>query len=301
MPTHRRDAAARLHAGSDPDVLRAHRRRQAREPRRRRAARARGARGSERARAARDGRAAAAARGDRELSGGSDRGVRDRQQPGGCRRRAAAGCRSRACSTSSATTSSRIRRRSSSGSRRDAKCGCAAPTSSPAPASSRTPPARSIELRCTYDPATRGGDAADGRKVKATLHWVSAAHALDAEVRLYDRLVQERNARTRAGDYRADLNPASLEVSAGCKLEPSVAGAPRRHPLPVRAPRLLLRRSATRRPGALVFNRTVTLKDSWAASRLESVRGPRFAVRGFAGSRSPLVEATSRLDWHQTC
>src|SRR6059036_2138727 len=80
------------------------------------------------------------------------------------------------------------------------------------------------ELRCTYDPATRGGDARDGRKVKATLHWVSAAHALDAEVRLYDRLfnVEEPGADR---DFHADLNPRSLEVIGACKVEPSVATA----------------------------------------------------------------------------
>ena len=73
-----------------------------------------------------------------------------------------------------------------------------------------------VELRCTYDPATRGGDAPDGRKVKATLHWVSAAHALDAEVRLYDRLFTVEIPDD-AGDFRADLNPASLEVVAGAQ------------------------------------------------------------------------------------
>ena len=118
------------------------------------------------------------------------------------------------------------------------------------------------ELRCTYDPATRGGDARDGRKVKATLHWVSAAHALDAEVRLYDRLfnVEEPGADR---DFHADLNPRSLEVIGACKVEPSVATA---------APgnRFQFERMGyfcvdpDARPGALVFNRTVTLKDSWA-------------------------------------
>ena len=95
-----------------------------------------------------------------------------------------------------------------------------------------------IELRCSYDPATRGGDARDGRKVKATLHWVSAAHAVDAEVRLYDRL-QHGGARQGDNDYHADLNPASLEVVADAKVEPSAAAAPR-HRMPVRADRLLL-------------------------------------------------------------
>jgi len=117
-------------------------------------------------------------------------------------------------------------------------------------------------LRCTYDPATRGGDSPDGRKVKATLHWVSAAHALDVEVRLYDRLFTAETPGA-SGDYRADLNPNSLEVRSHCKIEPSVAGA---------APgtRYQFERlgyfcvDADSRPDALVFNRTVTLKDAWA-------------------------------------
>ena len=118
------------------------------------------------------------------------------------------------------------------------------------------------ELRCTYDPATRGGDAPDGRRVKSTLHWVSAAHAIDTEVRLYDRLFSSENPGA-AEDYRADLNPRSLEVLHDCKLEPSVAGA-----LP--GTRYQFERlgyfcvdpdSTPERP---VFNRTVTLKDTWA-------------------------------------
>jgi glutaminyl-tRNA synthetase len=119
-----------------------------------------------------------------------------------------------------------------------------------------------IELRCTYDPETRGGDAPDGRKVKATLHWVSAAHAVDAEVRLYDRLftVEEPG---KVDDYRSVLNPQSLEVIGDAKVEPAAAAA---------APgtRVQFERigyfaadpdGSAARP---VFNRTVTLKDSWA-------------------------------------
>ena len=119
-----------------------------------------------------------------------------------------------------------------------------------------------VELRCTYDPATRGGDAADGRKVKATLHWVSAPHAVDVEVRLYDRLFRSETPDD-AGDYRADLNPASLEVVAGCKIEPSAASAPA-------GTRYQFERlgyfcvDPDSRPGLPVFNRTVSLKDSWA-------------------------------------
>jgi glutaminyl-tRNA synthetase len=119
-----------------------------------------------------------------------------------------------------------------------------------------------VELRATYDPATRGGDAPDGRKVKATLHWVSAAHAVDAEARLYDRLfnVEEPG---RAEDFLTELNPGSLEIVRTAKVEPSAARAPH-------GTRLQFERigyfavdpdSTPERP---VFNRTVTLKDAWA-------------------------------------
>jgi len=127
------------------------------------------------------------------------------------------------------------------------------------------------EVRCTYDPATRGGDAPDGRKVKATLHWVSAAHAFDAEVRLYDRLftVEEPG---KVDDYKSVLNPASLEVVAGAKVEPSAASAPA-------GTRFQFERigyfcvdidSTPERP---VFNRTVTLKDSWTRIEQKTASG----------------------------
>ena len=125
------------------------------------------------------------------------------------------------------------------------------------------------ELRCTYDPATRGGDAPDGRKVKATLHWVSARHAVNAEVRLYDRLFKSEEP-GKTGDHHDDLNPASLEVVADAKVEPSAAAA---------APgtRFQFERlgyfcvDADSAAGRPVFNRTVTLKDSWA--RAEGKQG----------------------------
>jgi glutaminyl-tRNA synthetase len=117
-------------------------------------------------------------------------------------------------------------------------------------------------LRCSYDPATRGGDAPDGRKVKATLHWVSAAHAIDADVRLYDRLFTTETPGS-GGDFRADLNPASLEILRACKLEPGVAGAePGTRYQFERLGYFCVDPDST--PGAIVFNRTVTLKDSWA-------------------------------------
>ena len=118
------------------------------------------------------------------------------------------------------------------------------------------------ELRCAYDPATRGGDAPDGRKVKATLHWVSATHAIEAEVRLYDRLFKSEMPDA-AGDYLSDLNPSSLEVLPHAKLEPSVGDAPvgKRYQFERLGYFCVDRDSA---PGKLVFNRTVTLKDTWA-------------------------------------
>ena len=112
-----------------------------------------------------------------------------------------------------------------------------------------------VELRGTYDPATRGGDAPDGRKVKATLHWVSAAHAVDAEVRLYDRLFTSEDpegaAAKTGADFTSLINPQSLEVLKGCKVEPSLGARRIRRALSVRAAGLLLRRSrfARRRAG----------------------------------------------------
>ena len=124
-----------------------------------------------------------------------------------------------------------------------------------------------VELRGTYDPATRGGDAPDGRKVKATLHWVSAAHAVDAEVRLYDRLFTAEDPDGQAARTDTDvttlLNPGSLEAVPGCKLEPMLGTA-------AAGSRYQFERlgyfavDPDSQPGAPVFNRTVSLKDSWA-------------------------------------
>jgi glutaminyl-tRNA synthetase len=117
-------------------------------------------------------------------------------------------------------------------------------------------------LQCTYDPATRGGDAPDGRKVKATLHWVSVAHAIDAEVRLYDRLFNSESPGAER-DYHEDLNASSLEIVEHAKLEPSVAGAaPGTRYQFERLGYFCVDPDST--GDSLVFNRTVTLKDSWA-------------------------------------
>jgi glutaminyl-tRNA synthetase len=119
-----------------------------------------------------------------------------------------------------------------------------------------------VELRCTYDPATRGGNAPpDGRKVQATLHWVSAADAVDAEVRLYDQLFARPD--PDAGNFAADLNPDSLETLTGCKLEPALAAGS--SPDPVQFERQgYFCRDRDSRPGHPVFNRTVGLRDTWA-------------------------------------
>jgi glutaminyl-tRNA synthetase len=121
-----------------------------------------------------------------------------------------------------------------------------------------------VELRCTYDAATRGGDAPDGRKVKATLHWVSAAHAVDGEVRLYDRLFSVPDPGADEGtDWLSTLNSDSLHVLEACKLEPSLAAAPSGTRFQFeRLGYFVVDPDST--PVRPVFNRTVTLKDSWA-------------------------------------
>ncbi len=123
-----------------------------------------------------------------------------------------------------------------------------------------------VELRCTWDPASRGGNAPDGRKVKGTIHWVSAAHAIDAEVRLYDRLFVAENPTDErlGGSYLDRLNPASLEVVSGAKLEPSLAGAePGARYHFERLGYFCVDRDLAA-GGKPVWNRTITLKDSWS-------------------------------------
>ncbi len=141
-----------------------------------------------------------------------------------------------------------------------------------------------IELRCTYDPATRGGSAPDGRKVKATLHWVSAAHSLPAEVRLYDRLfVAENPSEEKDGrDFISSLNPNSLETLDACRVEPSLGDA-------VPEDRYQFERlgyfcvDPDSREGTLVFNRTVSLRDTWA--KIEKAQQQKRSPRGGKGKR----------------
>ncbi len=118
-----------------------------------------------------------------------------------------------------------------------------------------------VEVRCTYDPPTRGGTPPDGRKVKATIHWVSAAHAIDAEVRLYDRLFDVED--PSGDDWLQHLNPGSLEVIADAKLEPSLAtAAPGSRWQFERTGYFCVDPDST--TAVRVFNRTVTLRDTWA-------------------------------------
>jgi glutaminyl-tRNA synthetase len=121
-----------------------------------------------------------------------------------------------------------------------------------------------VEIHCTYDPETRGGSAPDGRRVKGTLHWVSVAHAVEAEVRLYDRLfLKENPLEDLEADFKSYLNPDSLQVLKGCKLEPSVAGATAgTHYQFERIGYFCVDKDSTE--GAPVFNRTVALRDTWA-------------------------------------
>src|SRR5208282_3558373 len=122
-----------------------------------------------------------------------------------------------------------------------------------------------VEVHCTYDPATHGGNAPDGRKVKSTIHWVSAAHAVDAEVRIYENLfTREDPGETEPGkDFTDNLNPASLEILSGCKLEPALQDAPA-------GQRYQFERlgyfcvDPDTQPDRPVFNRTVALRDTWA-------------------------------------
>jgi glutaminyl-tRNA synthetase len=119
-----------------------------------------------------------------------------------------------------------------------------------------------VELHATYDRATRGGDSPDGRKPKATLHWVAANYAIDCEVRLYDRMFRSENPEE-SGNFLDDLNPQSLQIVANAKLEPSVRGAqPQSRFQFERLGYFCVDFDSTSE--RLVFNRTVSLKDAWA-------------------------------------
>jgi glutaminyl-tRNA synthetase len=120
-----------------------------------------------------------------------------------------------------------------------------------------------VEVRCTYDPATRGGSAPDGRKVPGTLHWVSAAHSLPAEVRLYDRLFRVERPDLEEGGFEACLNPRSLEVLTGSRIEPAAMDPRLGERLQFERQGYFFRDPIDSRPGQVVFNRIVPLRDSW--------------------------------------
>jgi len=135
-----------------------------------------------------------------------------------------------------------------------------------------------VELHCTYDPATRGGSAPDGRKVRGTLHWVSAPHALEAKVRLYDRLFSVANPLDveEGQDFISSLHPNSLEVLTGCRVEPSLAGAALGSIVQFERQGYFCVDTKDSSPDALVFNRTVSLRDTWAKiEKAQKTRGQR--------------------------
>jgi glutaminyl-tRNA synthetase len=122
-----------------------------------------------------------------------------------------------------------------------------------------------VELHCTYDPETRGGNAPDGRKVQGTIHWVSVRHALDVEVRLYDRLFSSPDPDDvgEGEEFTSALNPESLVIVRGAKIEPGVAMDPPGSRYQFERSGYFVSDVVDSRTGALVFNRTVTLRDSW--------------------------------------
>jgi glutaminyl-tRNA synthetase len=126
-----------------------------------------------------------------------------------------------------------------------------------------------VKLRCTYDPATRGGDSPDGRKVQGTIHWVSAAHALDVTLRLYDKLFTVPEPDAGEGDVLDLVNPESLTTVRGAKIEPSVGKDPLGSRYQFERTAYFISDPMDSKPGALVFNRTVTLRDSWAKAQAQ--------------------------------
>ena len=128
-----------------------------------------------------------------------------------------------------------------------------------------------VELRCSYDPDTRSGTGTSNRKVKGTIHWVSAAHAVHAEVRLYDRLFNEANPNT-ADDYHAVLNDASLEI-VNAKLEPALADLASDDAVQFERLGYFRADSKDDAAGNRVFNRVVTLRDSWAKLEKQAMQG----------------------------
>ena len=142
------------------------------------------------------------------------------------------------------------------------------------------------ELRCTYDPATRGGNAPDGRTVRGTIHWVSAEHSLPCEVRLYDRLFAVPNPDEGEEDFKAYLNPDSLTVLTGARIEPSVRDDPAGSRYQFERQGYFCSDPVDSSARALVFNRTVTLRDTWAKRAQPTPAEPKAASRPAAGANA---------------
>ena len=140
-----------------------------------------------------------------------------------------------------------------------------------------------VELRCTYDPETRGGQAPDGRRVRGTIHWVSAAESVPATVRLYDVLFSNPDPEG-DGDYLGALNPDSLETLTGCRVEPGLASAEPGTPIQFERVGYFCADYADSKPGAPVFNRTVALRDSWKKA---ARRAGRLTLNPRAGPLTP--------------
>ncbi|CAN5723894.1 glutamine--tRNA ligase/YqeY domain fusion protein [soil metagenome] len=157
-----------------------------------------------------------------------------------------------------------------------------------------------VELRCTYDPETRGGHAPDGRTVKGTIHWVSAEHSLSCEVRLYDRLFSVPNPDEGDEDFKAYLNSESLVVLSDARIEPSVGEDSAGSRYQFERQGYFCSDLVDSSPGALVFNRTVTLRDTWArvaqaGQAPEKARQPRAEKRGSAPEAVPVQTPTPEL------
>jgi len=128
-----------------------------------------------------------------------------------------------------------------------------------------------VELICSYDPATRGGNAPDGRKVQATLHWVAAAHAIPAEIRLYNSLFNRAEPDT-GSDFIAELNPMSLETLTESRVEPALSAAAPGEPVQFERQGYFCLDPLSA-PDRLIFNRTVGLRDSWTKARAIGAQG----------------------------
>ena len=241
---------------------------------------------------ARDGGAAAAQARHRQLPGGRGARAGRAAAPGGSGAGDAQGAVLARASTSIATTSARTRPRTGSGWRRGARCACATPAWSRCTRVVKDASGEVTELHATWDPASWGGSAPDGRTVRGTLHWVSAAHAVPAEVRLYDRLFSVENPGTdESKSFLDEMNPDSVVRVAGAVTEPYVGDAGEaRHARPVRARRLLLPRPG-QHAGQADLEPHRRPQGQLGEDREQGARQGEAATRGQAPPRKPRLKA----------